>query len=71
MVLSPQEESLISVIRTLPQGEAEKVLAWARELADLGEGRPIEWSDSWSDEDLADATRAALRRLDDEERSGS
>lgn len=69
MALSPQEKSLISVIRTLPPIEADKVLNWARQLADLGEGRPIEWSDSWSDEDLADASKAALRRFEDEEQS--
>ena len=27
-----------------------------------------DWSDSWSDEDLADATAAAVRRFEDEER---
>ena len=68
MVLSPQEESLIGVIRTLPPEEAGKVLGWAAQLADLAHGRPVEWSDSWSDEDLAEATAAALRRFDESER---
>lgn len=71
MVLSAQEESLISVIRTLPPDEAGKVLHWARQLSDLAEGRVIEWSDSWSSEDLADATRAALGRFEREERNDS
>jgi len=57
MVLSAQEESLISVVRALPSGEAGKVLNWARQLADLADGRMIEWSDSWSDEDLAEARK--------------
>ena len=68
MVLSAQEESLISVVRALPPDEAGKVLNWARQLADLADGRPVDWSDSWTDDDLADATTAALRRFDEEER---
>lgn len=68
MVLSANEESLISVIRALPPVEAERVFDWARQLADLAGGRAIDWSDSWSDEDLADATAAALSRLEDQER---
>ena len=68
MVLSPQEESLISVVRTLPPEEAGKVLNWARQLADLAGGRTIEWSDSWTDEDLADATAAAMQRFEYQER---
>jgi hypothetical protein len=68
MVLSEREESLISVVRSLPPLEAGKVLDWARQLADLGGRRTIEWSDSWTDEDLAEATAAAVRRFEDEER---
>ena len=67
MVLSAQDESLISVVRALPPAEAGKVLDWARQLADLAGGRPIQWSDSWNDEDLADATAAAVGRFDDQE----
>ena len=67
MVLSAQEQSLISVVRALPPSEAGKVLHWALQLADLADGRSIEWSDSWTDEDLADATTAAVRRFDDQE----
>ena len=68
MVLSAHEESLISVVRTLPPAEAGKVLNWARQLADLGGQRTVEWSDSWTDEDLSEATAAAIRRSEDEER---
>ena len=68
MVLTAQEESLISVIRALPPDEAGKVLDWARQLADLAGGRPFQWSDSWTDEDLAEATSAAIRRFEDLER---
>jgi hypothetical protein len=67
MVLSPHEESLISVVRGLPPQEAGKVFDWAVQLADLAGTRTVEWSDSWTDEDLAEATTAAVRRFEDEE----
>jgi len=67
MVLSAQEESLIAVVRALTPAEAGKVLDWARQLSDLAGGRPIQLSDSWSGDDLADATAAAVRRFDDQE----
>lgn len=60
MVLSANEESLINVVRALPPAEAGRVLEWARQLADLASGRPVDWSDSWTDEDLTDATAAAV-----------
>ncbi len=66
MVLTAQEESLIGVVRALPPDEAGKVLNWARQLADLAGGRAVQWADSWTDEDLADATSAALRRFEAE-----
>ena len=68
MVLSAQEESLISVVRALPPDEAGKVLDWAWHLADLAGGRIVQWSDSWTDEDLAEATAAAVLRFEDQER---
>lgn len=70
MVLSASEESLIKVVRMLPPGEAKKVLDWAKQLADLGGGRPVEWSDSWSDDDLREATAASLKRFEQQEREG-
>ena len=69
-MLSVQEESLIQVIRSLPAQGADKVLDWARQLADLPGGHLKEWSDSWSDEDLAEATAAAVRNFEDAEREG-
>ena len=68
MVLSASEESLIKIVRTLPPAEAGKILDWARQLADLGGERVVEWSDSWSDEDLAEVTAESLRRFDEQER---
>ena len=70
MVLSANEESLIAVVRMLPPEEVGKVLTWAQQLADLGGGRRVDWSDSWSDEDLRDATIASLERFEREEQEG-
>lgn len=70
MVLSATEESLIKVVRMLSPSEAKKVLDWARQLAELGGGRLLDWSDSWSDDDLREAADASLKRFEQEEREG-
>ena len=70
MVLSVQEKSLINVVRALPPVEASKVLKWAQQLVDLGSGRAVKWSDSWTDEDLADATAESMRRFEEQEFEG-
>ncbi|MEQ1936313.1 MAG: hypothetical protein ABL962_20855 [Fimbriimonadaceae bacterium] len=64
MVLNAQEESLINVVRTLPPGEATKILHWVRSLASLGNGSPVDWSDTWTEEDLTEATASALRQIE-------
>jgi hypothetical protein len=70
MVLSANEESLIKAVRMLPPEEAGKVLTWVQQLADLGGGRRVDWSDSWSDDDLREATIASLERFEQQEREG-
>jgi hypothetical protein len=70
MIPSEPEESLIQALRMLPPEEAKKVLDWARQLADLGHGGPIDWSDSWSDDDLREATAASLKRFEQHENEG-
>lgn len=70
MVLSSAEESLISVVRSLPPDEADKVLIWARQLAELAGGHEAQWSDSWSEEDMRDVTSAALSHFEASERDG-
>jgi len=70
MVLSTSEEELIKVVRMLPPEEARKVLDWAQQLADLAGNRHVEWSDSWSDDDLREATVASLERFEQQEREG-
>ena len=71
MVLTVDEESLIKAVRALPPEEARKVLTWASRLADLSQGREIEWSDAWTDEDIAEAADASLRRFEEQERDSS
>jgi len=70
MVLTASEESLIMAVRKLPPDEAGKVLVWAQQLVDLGGGRRVEWSDSWSDDDLREATAASIERFEKQEREG-
>ena len=70
MVLSDNEESRLKVMRMLPPQEAEKVLLWAQQLGDLGEWRHLDWADSWSDEDIRDATFASLGRFERQEQEG-
>lgn len=71
MVLTAEEESLIKLVRTLPPEEATRVLSWASRLADLAQGREIEWSDAWTDEDMAEATAASIRRFEKQERNSA
>jgi len=70
MLLSAAEESLIKVVRMLPPEEAGKVLIWAQQLADLAGGRRVDWADSWSEDDLREATLASLERFEKQEREG-
>lgn len=69
MVLTVQEESLIHAVRALPANQAEKILLWARQLSDLADGRKIEWSDSWTDEDAAEATAFSVHNLEEQEKT--
>jgi hypothetical protein len=65
--LDPREASLVEVFRRLPPDTAAELSALAERLAALSPHRKIDWSDSWSDEDLRDFRTASLRRLDAEE----
>ncbi len=71
MPLNEKEASLIGVVRSLPSEEARKVLDWAVPLADLAGGGTLQWWESWTDEDLRDATAAAFRNFEDQDRERS
>jgi hypothetical protein len=65
--LNEKEELLVRTLRALPPETAEKVMTWASQLSDLASGRPVEWSDTWTGQDLEDARAASLRNFDEQE----
>jgi hypothetical protein len=67
MQLNEREASLVDAFRRLPPDAATELSALAERLAELAPNHRIDWSDSWSDEDLNDFRAASLRRLDAEE----
>jgi hypothetical protein len=67
MQLSEREASLVGAFRRLPPDTASELSALAERLAELAPNQRIDWSDSWSDEDLNDFRAASLRRFDAEE----
>lgn len=67
MQLNEREASLLDAFRRLPPETATELSALVRRLAELAPNRSIDWSDSWSDEDLSEYRAASLRRLDAEE----
>ena len=67
MQLNPREASLVEAIRRLPPDTAAELSALAERLATLSPSRNVDWSDSWSDEDLRGFREASLRRLDSED----
>lgn len=69
MTLNPREQTLLDAFRNLSPEAAEEVSALTLRLAALGAHTTLDWSDSWSDTDLADYTQRALDTLDERENS--
>ena len=69
MQLSVQETALLEDFRRLPPNAAEEFSALVRRLAGLAGSGLIDWSDSWSDEDLREFTAQSVRRFEEEEGS--
>ena len=67
MQLDEREASLVEAFRRLPPDAATELASLAERLAELAPNRRIDWSDSWSDEDLKEFRAASLQRLDAEE----
>jgi hypothetical protein len=65
--LNAREASLVQAFRRLPPDAAAELTALAERLAALRPGTKIDWSDSWSEEDLKEFTTASARRLEAEE----
>ena len=62
--LNSQEASLLSAFRRLPPNAAVEWSRLIERLATLAPDRNINWSDSWSDEDLIEYRAASARRLE-------
>jgi hypothetical protein len=69
--LTENEERLVETLRALPPEAAEKVLVWASQLRDLANGQSADWSDSWTDDDLADAVKSSVDNFDEGETNQS
>lgn len=70
VLLNTQEANLLAAFRRLPPETASELSGLIERLAALAPDRKIDWSDSWSDEDLNEFRAASLRRLDTEEAEG-
>jgi hypothetical protein len=68
IALSANEERLVETLRSLPPGAAEQMIAWATRLRDLADGKDVDWSATWTEEDLADAQRASCARFEERDR---
>ncbi len=65
--LNARETSLLQAFRRLPPDAAAELTALVERLAALNPNAKIDWSDSWSDEDLREFTAASLKRFEAEE----
>jgi len=65
--LNAPETSLSQALRHLPRNTDAELTALVERLAALYQGTKIDWSDSWSHEDLREATAASIRRFEAEE----
>ncbi len=64
MQLNPRETTLLEAFRRLPPNAADELSALVQRLAAVSPNKRIDWSDSWSDEDLRDFTAHSLERGD-------
>jgi hypothetical protein len=67
MQLSTQEATLLEAFRRLPPNAARELTALVQRLAALSPNARIDWSDSWSDEDMRGFTAHSLRQFEAEE----
>ena len=67
ILLNSQEASLLTAFRGLPPDAAGELSRLVERLAALAPERRIDWSDSWSDEDLREFRAASIRRLEERE----
>ena len=65
ILLNSQETSPLTAFRRLPPDAAGELSRLVERLAALAPERKIDWSDSWSDEDLREFRAASVRRLEE------
>ena len=64
ILLNSQEASLLNAFRRLPTDAAMELSGLIERLAALAPDRKIDWSDSWSDDDLKEFRAASVARLE-------
>ena len=69
ITLNENEERLVEALRGLPPDAVDQVITWTTRLRVLANGRNIDWSDTWTKEDLVDTQRASLSRFDEMDRA--
>lgn len=57
----------MEALRALPPRVVDHVITWVTWLRELENGGRADWSDTWTEEDLADARSASLSRLEERE----
>ena len=67
MSVTSQEASLLTAFRRLAPDAAGELSRLIERLGAAAPERNIDWSDSWSDEDLKEFRAASLRRLEENE----
>ena len=67
MQLSPKETTLLDAFRRLPPEAANELAALAQRLAAVSPHTRIDWSDSWSEDDMREFTAHSLKRFEAEE----
>ena len=71
IILSENEERLVETFRTLTPASADRLITWVNALSELGNGKTMDWSDSWSEEDLHDVQRASFAEFESRESEGN
>ena len=66
MQLNTQEATLVEAFRRLPPNTAEELSLLVQRLAALAPNSTIDFSDSWSEDDLREFTAHSLRHLETE-----
>ena len=71
MELNRREQSLVAAFRRLPPETAGEITLLIERLAATDRTRRVDWSDAWSEADLAEYSAASVRTLEDRERTDS